>query len=200
MADDTVGPAGPVAAAGGVEPYPLPVLGTTWLDRGPRYWARRALLAAGGLLFYGGVCVLYGALCWAFLLHPLPGPWRWACTAVLGLATLGGLGSGYARQWRRRAVPVGRDEVRRIRLRGQQGAAWGDALSWLFVVVPPVSLVICARGLGQLAAVLPLRRTPAELGAREDYERRLAAARAEARHEIQRQKQRRAPRNGPSWR
>jgi hypothetical protein len=194
MAEDTA------SEAGGVHPYPLPLLGTTWLDRGPRYWARRAALALGGLLFYGGVCALYGWLSWAFVLHPLPRPWRLACAAALGLVGLGALGLGFTRQWRKRAVPVGRDEVGRIRLRGERGTDWGRTLAWLCVVVSPAAFVVCAYTVGQLAAVLPLRRTPAELGALEDYERRLAAARTEARGEIRRQKQRRAPRNGPSWR
>ena len=186
--------------AGGVQPYPLRILGTSWVDRGPRYWARRVFLGLAGLLLYGGVCVLYGALSWAFVLRPLPGPWRAACTAVQALAALGALGLGFARQWRVRAVPVDRDGLRRIRLRGRERAERGQALSWLFALVPPVSLVLCAYGLGQLAAVLPLRRTPAELGARQDYEERLAAARAEERQEARRQQQRRAPRNGPSRR
>jgi hypothetical protein len=194
--DDMDGPGGAVD----VRPYPLRILGTTWLDRGPRYWARRALLALAGLLVYGGVCVLYGALSWAFVLHPLPRPWRPAGTAVLGAAALAALGLGFARQWRIRAVPVDRDGLRRIRLRGREGAERGQALSWLLALVPPVSLALCAYGLGQIAAVLPLRRTPAELGARQDYERRLAAAREEERREVRRAGQRGAPRNGPSWR
>lgn len=183
-----------------VRPYPLRILGTAWVDRGPGYWARRALLGLVGLFLHGGVCALYGALSWAFVLHPLPRPWRAACTAVLGLAALAALGLGFARQWRVRAVPVDRDGLRRIRLRAEEGAARGQALSWLFALVPPVSLALCAYGLGQIAAVLPLRQTPAEIGARQDYERRLAAARAEERREVRRAEQRRAPRNGPSWR
>lgn len=190
---------GGAGAGAAVEPFRLPYLGTTWLDRGSGYRLRRGLLVLVALLF---VAVVGGAgvalyLGFASLFPPRA---RVLLHVLEGAAAAVSLVAGWVRQRPVNRVPVTPEQVADRRRAAGRRAARGYGSQGLAVLCSPVLPALAAYLLGAVLSAAFVRVTPRELGARQDYERRLAAADHEAAGRARRAKERRAPRNGPSWR
>lgn len=200
MAPRTSGTAsGPDRPPGAVEPAPLPTLGTTWVERGGRYWVRRcrfALRAAPFALLgsFAAVAVYAGVA------SLVPSAVRPAVHIAEGAAALAALTAGWVRQRRANRVPVTPEAAWANRRRAARTAAGAYGKQGLAILMAPVLPAVMAYVLGLLLGAVFVRVTAAELGAREDYERRLAAAEQDATREARLARTRRAPRNGPSWR
>ncbi|MFG1812009.1 hypothetical protein [Streptomyces sp. NPDC049040] len=188
-------PAGSEDAAAGVEPFSLPFLGTSWVDRGFRYGVRRGLLVLTSLLFVAVVGAIGTALYLGFVSLFPPGA-RIALHAVEGAGALAALVAGWIRQRPVNRAPVTPEQVAESRGRAGRAAARSYGNQGLAVLMAPVLPALAAYLLGGFLAALFVRETPREIGARQDYERRLA----EASRQVRRADRQRAPRNGPTWR
>lgn len=119
---------------------------------------------------------------------------------VEGAAAPAALATGWVRQHPVNRTPVAPEQVAASRKRAGRAAAKAYGNQGLAVLMAPVLPAIAAYLLGSFLAALFVRETPREIGARQDYERRLAGASRAAEREVSRANERRAPRNGPSWR
>lgn len=182
-----------------MRPVSLPLLGVTWVDRGFGYRVRRALLGVC-VVGYFAVATAIGTLLYLGFVSSFPAPARVVLHVLEGAAAAVALVTGWRRQRREGRTPVDparipeqRERARKVR-EGSMGAAGFLAL------LSPAVPALAALGLGAALAAAVAPATPRELGARADYERRLAEAEGEAARESHRANARKAPRNGPSWR
>ncbi|MFS4096738.1 hypothetical protein [Streptomyces sp. AF1A] len=152
----------------------LPGLGTTWYERGPRYWLRRTLGAVLWLLVLAFCCyvalVLYGSFRGA-----LPPTVRTVWDGVQVAASVVALAWGWRvqrRDHRRKLLdPPAPDEFRaakRDESRRSVRLALAGRVLWLLAA--PVIPALAAWGAGWCAAAFTVREYPSEVGAR----RRLA--------------------------
>ncbi|WP_333771047.1 hypothetical protein [Streptomyces sp. IBSBF 2435] len=189
---------GPGGAA--VEPFALPVLGTSWLDRGFGYGVRRGVLALCTLLFVALVGATGTALYLGFV-SVLPAGARVVVHVLEGAAAVVALAAGWVGQRRAGTVAVSSEEAAAGRRAAGGSAARGFGNRGLAVLLSPVLPALVAYILGRSLAAVLVRETPREIGARLDYERRLAAAGGGGGVTPDRPaRPRPAPRNGPSWR
>jgi hypothetical protein len=192
-------PGGSDTGPAAVEPFSLPFLGTRWVDRGPGYWVRRGLLTMGGLLFLAVVAALGTAFYLGFA-SLFPARARVVLHVVEAVAAAAALIAGWVAQRRKNDVAVTPEEVLAARSRASRAGARAYGNQGLAVLLSPVLPALAAYVLGGLLAGVLVRETPRELGARLDYERRVAAASRGAERKAHRANERRAPRNGPTWR
>ncbi|CAG6394300.1 hypothetical protein NMG29_18765 [Streptomyces cocklensis] len=192
-------PAGSDPALPAVEPFPLPFLGTSWVHRGFRYGVRRGLLVLTSLLFVAVVGATGTALYLGFVSLFPPGA-RVAVHAVEGAAALAALVAGWVRQRPVNRVPVTPEQVAESRRRAGRAAARSYGNQGFAVLMTPVLPALAAYLLGGFLAALLVRETPREIGARQDYERRVAEASRQQERQVHRDNARRAPRNGPTRR
>ncbi|WUH90781.1 hypothetical protein OG900_12190 [Streptomyces sp. NBC_00433] len=181
--------------AGTVEPFALPILGTTWVDRGSRYWTRRSWLFLRSVPFVALGSFGLGAFYAAFVSF-IPQPARTVVHIVEGAAAVAALGVGWVRERRVRDVPVMPEEIPGQLRRSRANAERGRNMGALVMVFAPVAPGLIAYLLGVWLASVFVRVTRRELGARLDYDRRLAAATA-AQVSLAKPP---APRNGPTRR
>lgn len=150
-------------------PARLPVVGTTWYRRGPRYWLRRVGSGCASLLTAVFVCAVAWAL-FAGLVSGLPDGWREVVYAVEGVAAVIGLGLGWARgrrQIRERLADPPTPEQSRARLRqARRGAASGVSSRGAMVLMLPLLPAVMAWWLGTMGAATFVRELPSEVGAR----------------------------------
>ncbi|MEU1400895.1 hypothetical protein ABZ471_00755 [Streptomyces sp. NPDC005728] len=147
----------------------LPGLGTTWFERGARYWLRRTLGAAAWLAVLAFCCyialVLYGSFRGA-LPPALRTVWDWTQVAASGAALVWGW-LVQRRDHRRKLLDppspgafraAKRDEVRRSVWLTLAGRA-------LWLVAAPVMPALAAWAVGWSAAAFTVRAYPSEVGA-----------------------------------
>ncbi|MFH8984831.1 hypothetical protein [Streptomyces varsoviensis] len=177
----------PVVPHAPVEPEPVPFWGTTWVARGAGYWLRRVAVGLFQLVLMGFAAAVAGAFYEGFV-----GAFAFSASFHRGLdvtqavLAVAGLGCGFVRHRRRPPSPPPTPKEARA-ARGRGGRRGSDALNsrWLLVVAVPVLPAVVAFGIGEVASAAFVRFTPAEIGARLDYERRVReheaaeAARAE---------------------
>ncbi|MEU6774726.1 hypothetical protein [Streptomyces sp. NPDC046759] len=158
-----------------VEPAAIPRLGTTWFDRGAGYWLRRiahGCIQLALLLFVGLVVTAFYAGFWEAV--GVPRSARTAVYAVTAVACLLSLLAGFVRT--RRApveIPTPEQAWREHRSRQRRNAASAAGGRWTLLLLAPVLPATVAWAIGTWAAPTLARRTAAEIGAREDYERRV---------------------------
>lgn len=148
----------------------LPGLGTSWYERGARYWLRRVATAVLWLVVLAMVYWLSLALYTGFV-SGMPPTLRTAANWVQGAGTVVAAVWGWARQRRDHhrqllAPPTPREawEARR----GSSGRGPGRVAlgRGLVLVLAPVMPVVAAWIVGWSAAMLTVRTYPNEVGAR----------------------------------
>lgn len=114
-----------VTALEPVKPAKLPVVGTSWVNRGAGYWLRRVSISGYVILGMGVVfaLVLYGFF---HLVSGLPTPWRVVCQVLYcALCLVGGV-LGWTRARRKvhaaRRDPASPEEAQRASRAGQRAA------------------------------------------------------------------------------
>lgn len=184
------------SAGDAVEPFSLPFLGTSWLHRGFGYGVRRGLLSLCTLLFVALVGALGTAL-YAGFVSVFPARVRVVIHVLEAAAAAVALVVGWVRQRGTMGVAVTPQEVAANRSSVRRAGAGGYGNRGFAVLLSPVFPALAAYILGRSLAAVFVRETPREIGARADYERRLAAAGVTP---DRRARRRPAPRNGPSRR
>ncbi|MFF1481806.1 hypothetical protein ACFVYD_30380 [Streptomyces sp. NPDC058301] len=150
-------------------PAKLPVVGTTWYRRGPRYWLRRAGVGFVGLLTAVLVCA---AACALFdgLVSGLPDGWRKAGYVVEGAAGVAGLAWGWVRGRRqireRLANPPTPEQSWARQREARRGAASGVSSRGLMLLMLPLLPAVMAWWLGAMCAATFVWELPSEVGAR----------------------------------
>ena len=152
----------------------LPGLGTTWYERGARYWLRRA---SGALLWF----VLMAFFCYiALVLYGgfrtgLPPTvrtvWDWAQVVLSFVALVWGWRVQRRDHHRKLLDPPSPDQIReakRDETRRSTGLAVAGRALWL--VAAPVAPALAAGCVGWVAAVFTVREYPSEIGARRALE------------------------------
>ncbi|MFF7750735.1 hypothetical protein ACFZCP_16060 [Streptomyces sp. NPDC007971] len=149
----------------------LPGLGTTWYERGARYWLRRAasaVLLLTALAFF----------CWIALMLYLgvprsdlpPGVRRdWDVTQVIASCATLALGwVGQRRNLRRQLLDPPAPDAFRAAKRAEAARAgyWSRAGVIPLLLASPVLPAVAAWGVGWLTATLTVRAYPSEVGAR----------------------------------
>ncbi|MFI9171895.1 hypothetical protein [Streptomyces lincolnensis] len=166
-----------VRVSGTPAPIPaLPGLGTTWYERGARYWLRRALGAVVWLavlaFFVYVALVLYGSFRGG--LSPAV---RTVWDRVQAVASCGALVWGWRVQRRdhrkRLQDPPTPDEARRNKRAATLRSLWPALVGRLaFVFVAPLMPACTAWYVGWVAAAFTVRAYPSEVGARRWLEER----------------------------
>ncbi|MET7681245.1 hypothetical protein [Streptomyces sp. NPDC005423] len=152
----------------------LPGLGTTWYERGPRYWLRRACGAALWFMVLAFFCFIALSLYGGFR-QALPPTvrtvWDWTQVAASCVA----LGWGWRVQRRdHRAklldppTPAQARSAKRDGTRRSVGLAVAGRV--LCLVAAPVMPVFVAGCVGWVAAAFTVREYPSEVGARRAME------------------------------
>lgn len=162
---ETAAPSGPARIP------ELPGLGTTWYARGPRYWLRRTVnilfLSALMAFFCYIALVLYSGAPRTYL---PPGARRiWDIAQVV--ASCGTIVWGWVSQRRklRRLLqdPPAPDAVRAVkRDESRRAVYWSRAGLIPLLLAAPVLPPIVAWCVGAMAALLAVRESPSEVGAR----------------------------------
>jgi hypothetical protein len=148
----------------------LPGLGTTWYERGPRYWLRRA---SGALLWFvmpAFFCyialVLYGSFRTS-LPPAVRTVWAWAQVVLSFVALVWGWRVQRRDHHRKLLDPPSPDQARQAKrdeTRRSTGPAVVGRVLWL--VAAPVAPALAAGCVGRVAAVFTVREYPSEVGAR----------------------------------
>ncbi|MGW0209676.1 hypothetical protein ACWDZ8_29140 [Streptomyces sp. NPDC003233] len=148
----------------------LPGLGTTWYERGPRYWLRRALgatlwLAVLAFCVYIAL-VLYGSFRGA--LPPAVRPvWDWAQAAASVVALVWGW-LVQRRDHRGKLLDPPAPDAFRAAKRDERRRSTGPALAAraLWLIAAPVLPALAAWAVGWSVAAFTVREYPSEVGAR----------------------------------
>ncbi|WP_405615419.1 hypothetical protein [Streptomyces sp. NBC_00076] len=158
----------------------LPGLGTTWYERGPRYWLRRALGAALWFAVLAFFCyialVLYGSFR-GDLSPTVRTVWDWAQAVASCGATVWGWQVQRRDHRRKLQDPPAPDQARRDK-RDETRRSVGLALAarFLFVIAAPVMPACAAWCAGWTAAAFTVREYPSEVGARRRLQEHPAGA------------------------
>ncbi|MFJ9898577.1 hypothetical protein ACIQPR_35120 [Streptomyces sp. NPDC091280] len=148
----------------------LPGLGTTWYERGTRYWLRRVRTAVLLLLVMAFLCFAAISLYRGFRTVLPPGVrtvWDWAQVIASCGAPVWGWVVQRRSHHRDLQDPPAPDEFR-SRKRAEARRTTGLALVGRFAVVlaAPVLPALAAWAVGWCAAMLTVREYPSEVGAR----------------------------------
>lgn len=163
----------------------LPGLGTTWYQRGARYWARRVLAAVLWLIVMAFVCYV-GLQLYGSFRAELPPALRtvWDRVQVVGSCVTLVWGWLVQRRDHHRKLldPPTPGQARRARL-VQAGHSTRLALAGrvLLLIATPVLPAYLAYCVGWLAAAFTVREYPSEVGARRALEARTGHADAATR-------------------
>ncbi|MCX4811733.1 hypothetical protein OG601_14055 [Streptomyces sp. NBC_01239] len=158
----------------------LPGLGTTWYERGTRYWLRRASGALLWLVLLAFFCyialVLYGSFRTS-LPSPVRTVWDWAQVALSFVALVWGWRVQRRDHREKLLDPPPPDRSRRSKrdeTRRSTGLAVAGRVLWL--VAAPVAPALAAGCVGWVVAVFTVREYPSEVGARRWMQERAARA------------------------
>ena len=158
----------------------LPGLGTTWYERGTRYWLRRASGALLWLVLLAFFCyialVLYGSFRTS-LPSPVRTVWDWAQVALSFVALAWGWRVQRRDHREKLLDPPSPDRSRHSKqdeTRRSTGLAVAGRVLWL--VAAPVAPALAAGCVGWVVAVFTVREYPSEVGARRWMEERAARA------------------------
>ncbi|SED89692.1 hypothetical protein SAMN04490357_6233 [Streptomyces misionensis] len=160
-----------------VEVPSLPGLGTTWYERGPRYWLRRtvnALFLLTVLALFGCLALkLYSGAPRTFMPPRVRRVWD-AVQIVASCVTFVWGWVGQRRKLRRQLVdPPAPDAFRAAkRAEGSRAVYWSRAGLVPLLLATPILPPIVAWCVGWSAAVLTVREYPGEVGARRRLEAR----------------------------
>jgi 4-amino-4-deoxy-L-arabinose transferase-like glycosyltransferase len=149
---------------------PLPGLGTTWYERGARYWARRVWTAVLFLLVLAFICyvalMLYLGVPRSDLPPTVRTVWDWTQAVASGVAVVWGW-MKQRRDHRRKLLAPPTPQQMREAKRGESGRAPGLARAAVLplLIAAPVLPAIVAWGVGWLVAMLTVREYPSEVGA-----------------------------------
>ncbi|MFF7335115.1 hypothetical protein [Streptomyces sp. NPDC008150] len=148
----------------------LPRLGTTWYDRGPRYWLRRVWSGVVLVLVVAAFCFFAVELYRGFT-EQWPSALRTAWNTVQVVGGCGALVWGWVKQRRehRREMldPPAPARARLVRRRqARRNVALVFALRGVVLLAAPVMPAVAAYVVGWSAAWLTVREYPAEAGAR----------------------------------
>ncbi|MEV0279104.1 hypothetical protein AB0I22_22340 [Streptomyces sp. NPDC050610] len=171
----------PVDPHHAVEPEPVPLWGTTWVARGAGYWLRRVAVGLLHLVLMAFAAAVAGAFYEGFVsAFGFSASFRRGLGVVQAVLAVGGLAYGFVRHRRKPAAPppTPKDAWAARRRGGRRGSGALNS-RWLLVVAVPVLPAVVAFGVGEVASATFVRFTPAEVGARLDYERRVREAGAE---------------------
>lgn len=162
-----------------VRPAAIPYLGTSWVDRGAGYWWRRLLYALRWLVFYGFGSVMAIGVFLALVSDLSPQHRRVADTVEIAAASVC-LVVGWVLQFRHsRSTPVPTpDEAWKRKRRFDEGKWRMQALRPLGILAAPAAPLLVPLLIGNTLPRVLSRRFPSEIGARRDYEERLAEARS----------------------
>ncbi|WP_329414218.1 hypothetical protein OG802_26175 [Streptomyces sp. NBC_00704] len=149
----------------------LPGLGTTWHERGARYWARRAWTAVLLLSVLAFVCYLTLRLYLGVPRSDLPATARTVWDGAQAAASVVAVGWGWRKQRRdHRAKLLDPPTPRQTEnaRRGETSRATGLARAAVIplLIAAPVLPAIVAWGVGWCVAMLTVREYPGEAGAR----------------------------------
>ncbi|MGW1912998.1 hypothetical protein ACWCQS_20250 [Streptomyces sp. NPDC002076] len=160
------------APAGGlpVDVPKLPGLGTTWYERGTRYWLRRVLTAANMLVAAAIVCFMAVAFYSGFR-DLLPSDARVVWDGVQVAASVVTLAWGWVSQRRghREALlnpPAPGESIRAKRDRARRVPGLIAVGRGLMLLAAPVMPAFAAWCVGWFAAAIAVREYPSEVGAR----------------------------------
>ncbi|MHB9858392.1 hypothetical protein [Streptomyces sp. YIM S03343] len=148
----------------------LPGLGTSWYERGARYWLRRVLTGLLWLTVLAFTCYVVVRLYQSFRAD-LPSTLRlvWDCAqvAVACMTLVWGWVAARRRHEKALLDPPTPSEARAAR-RARAGRSVGLALAGriLMLVVIPVMPAVFAYAVGEFLVVLAVRESAAEVGAR----------------------------------
>jgi hypothetical protein len=150
---------------------PLPGLGTTWYERGARYWARRVWTAVLFFFVLAFVCYialrLYLGVPRSDLSPTVRTVWDWTQAAASGVAVVWGW-TKQRRDHRRKLLapptPQQMWDAKRGDTRRAPGLARAGVLPLL--IAAPVLPAIAAWGVGWFVAMLTVHEYPSEVGAR----------------------------------
>ncbi|MCQ9133352.1 hypothetical protein [Streptomyces hilarionis] len=149
----------------------LPGLGTTWYERGARYWARRVWTAVLLLLVLAFVCYialrLYLGVPRSDLSPSVRTVWDWTQAGASVVAA----GWGWTKQrrdHRRKLLAPPTPQQTGDAKRGERGRATGLARAAVIplLIAAPVLPAVVAWGVGWFLAMLTVREYPSEAGAR----------------------------------
>ncbi|MFB7508644.1 hypothetical protein [Streptomyces broussonetiae] len=148
----------------------LPGLGTSWYKRGARYWLRRVftgLLWLAVLAFVGCIVVRLRQSFRVDLPSTLRLVWDCAQVALACVALAWGWVTARRRHQKALLIPPTPTETRAAR-RARAGRNVGLALAGriLWLVVMPTMPAVFAYAIGEFLAVLTVRESAAEVGAR----------------------------------
>ena len=149
----------------------LPGLGTTWYERGARYWARRVWTAVLFFLVLAFICYialrLYLGVPRSDLSPTVRTVWDWTQAAASGVAVVWGW-MKQRRDHRRKLLapptPQQMWDAKRGDTRRAPGLARAAVLPLL--IAAPVLPAIVAWGVGWFVAMLTVHEYPSEVGAR----------------------------------
>ncbi|WUV66355.1 hypothetical protein OG223_30845 [Streptomyces sp. NBC_01478] len=153
----------------------LPGLGTTWYERGPRYWLRRA---SGALLWFVVLAffcyialVLYGSFRTS-LPSTVRAVWDWAQVVLSFVALVWGWRVQRRDHHKKLLDPPSPGQARRSK-RNETGRSVGLAVAGrvLLLVAAPVAPAFAAGCVGWVLAAFTVREYPSEVGARRALER-----------------------------
>ncbi|MGW4563174.1 hypothetical protein ACWEN3_12430 [Streptomyces sp. NPDC004561] len=145
-------------------------LGTTWYERGPRYWLRRAL---GALLWFAVVafCCYLALVLYGSFRGDLPPAvrtvWDWAQVAGAVVALVWGWRTQRRDHRRKLLDPPTPDEFRAAKRDEVRRSVWltlAGRVLWL--VAAPVLPALAAGLVGWVLAAFTVREYPSEVGAR----------------------------------
>ncbi|MFJ9246168.1 hypothetical protein [Streptomyces sp. NPDC101776] len=152
----------------------LPGLGTTWYERGTRYWLRRASGALLWFLVLAFFCyialVLYGSFR-ASLPSTVRTVWDWAQVALSFVALVWGWRVQRRDHHKKLLDPPSPDRARRAK-RDETRRSTGLAVAGrvLLLVAAPVAPAFAAGCVGWVLAAFTVREYPSEVGARQALE------------------------------
>ncbi|MEU7056186.1 hypothetical protein [Streptomyces sp. NPDC046197] len=149
----------------------LPGLGTTWYERGARYWLRRALGAAVWLIVLAFACYividLYLGAPRSDMPQPLRTVWDWAQVVASCVAVVWGW-VVQRRGHRKKLLDPPTPAQARAGKRDQSRRTPGLVVAGRFLVLiaAPVLPAFMAFAVGWLVAAFTVREYPSEVGAR----------------------------------
>ncbi|WKE68808.1 MULTISPECIES: hypothetical protein [unclassified Streptomyces] len=149
----------------------LPGLGTTWYARGPRYWLRRTVNALFLLVVLAFFCyialVLYSGAPRTCLPHDARRAWDIAQIVASCATIVWGWVSQRRKLRRQLQDPPTPHAVRAVRrTESRRAVYWSRAGLIPLLLAAPVLPPIVAWCVGAMAALLAVRESPSEVGAR----------------------------------
>lgn len=156
----------------------LPGLGTTWYERGARYWLRRVFT---GMLWLAVLALAYMALLGIYVgfCSGVSPTVRTVWNSVLAIASCMTFVWGWVAQRRRHRValldpPTPTQTLQAKRDRARRNVGLTFAGRGLVLLAAPVLPALIAYAFGEFLAVLTVRESAAEVGARRWLEKHLS--------------------------